>query len=85
MFEIKNVHALLIVDTLSIAGEKSGNDEESLKEGALLSDGENVYEVTGRPFVNYKTVKDMRTRISLTIKKDGVDVDKLQGKTLRLM
>ena len=85
MFEIINIDAIKINNILSIAGEKRGTGGEHLKVGSLLSDGENIYEITGMPFVRYKNIEDMKKRICITIRQDNIDINKLKGKTLTLM
>ena len=85
MLEIVNIDAIKINNVLSIAGEKVGIGNENLKIGSLLSDGENIYEITGVPFVRYKNIEDMKKRVCVTIKQDNIDIDKLKGKTLKLV
>ena len=88
MFEITNINAMKIKNILSIAGEKNGEGKEQifpLKIGSLLSDGENVYEVSGIPFVRYITAEAMKKNICVEIKPNDVDLYKLNGKTLRLI
>jgi len=85
MLEIINIDAIKVNNILSIAGEKSGADSENLKIGSLLSNGENIYEITGLPFVRYKNIEDMKKRVCVTIKQDNIDINKLKGKTLKLL
>ena len=85
MFEIINIDAFKIKNILTIAGEKRGDGEKFLKAGAMVTDGKNFYEVTGRPFVNYRTVEAMQKNICITLKSDNIDINELQGKTLRLI
>ena len=88
MFEITNINAIKIRDILSIAGEKSGDGKEQLlplKIGSLLSDGDNIYEVSGIPFVRYITTEAMKKNICVQIKPADIDPAKLNGKTLRLI
>ena len=85
MFEIINIGAFKINNILTIGGEKRGSSEKYLKIGSLLSDGENIYEISGIPFVRYKTVEDMKKNICLTLNSENVDIERLQGKTLRLI
>ena len=85
MLEIINIDAVKVNNILSIAGEKKGEDSGHLKIGSLLSDGENIYEITGMPFVRYKNIEDTKKRICVTVKQNNIDVEKLQGKTLKLV
>ena len=85
MFEITNINVIEVNNILSIAGEKRGSEENKLKVGSLLSDGENTYEITGLPFVRYKNIDDMKKRICVTIKQNNIDVKILNGKTLTLL
>ena len=88
MFEIININAIKIRDILSIAGEKSGDGKEQLfplKIGSLLSDGDNIYKVSGIPFVRYITTEAMEKNICIQITPADIDPDKLNGKTLRLI
>jgi len=84
MAKIKNISATFVDGDLLIAGEKEGLEQNNIKIGSKLTDGENYYEIIGLPFVRYVSVEAMRKNISLQIKSDNVGVDDLQGKTLIL-
>ena len=60
MLEIVNINAIKVNNILSIAGEKNGTDDAQFKIGSLLSDGKNIYEISGIPFVRYNTIEAMK-------------------------
>lgn len=85
MFEIRNINALKVNNIISVAGEKVGSGEDQIKAGSLFTDGENTYEISGRAFANYKDVESMNKYICVTINQKDIDVNKLNGKTLKLI
>ena len=85
MLEIINTDAFKVNNILTIAGEKRGSGEKYLKVGSLLSDGENIYEISGIPFVRYNSIEAMKKNICLTIKQNDIDINILKGKTLKLI
>ena len=85
MFKIYEINVLVVNDLVSIAGKQDGSGYRKIKVGSVLTDGEKQYEVTGIPFVNYKTVEAMRNNICLTIKNSDFSPNILEGKTLELV
>jgi len=85
MFKIHDVNVLVVNGLLCVAGKQDGTGYKTLKVGSVLTDGERRYEVTGIPFVNYKTVEDMKENICFEIKDDGFPLQSLKGKTLELV
>jgi hypothetical protein len=85
MLEIVNVYAVKVNNILTIAGEKRTTGEENIKMGSLLSDGENIYEISGIPFVRYNDIEAMKKNVCFTIRPNDIDTDKLNGKTLKLI
>jgi len=85
MFKIRDISVLAINGLLVISGKQDGTGYQKIKIGSVLTDGENRYEITGIPFVNYRTVEDMKENICLEIRDDGFSSSVLEGKTLELV
>lgn len=82
MLEINVIDVLKVENNLSIAGKKIGQGSVSV--GATLSDGENLYKVTGLPFVRYKDSASIKDNICVLISADGISENNFVGKTLRV-
>jgi len=85
MFKIHDVNVLVVNGLLCVAGKQDGTGYKTLKVGSVLTDGERRYEVAGIPFVNYRTVEDMKKNICVELKNDGFSPKSLEGKTLELV
>jgi hypothetical protein len=83
MFVANVVDVIKINENLSLACQKIG--DETPKIGAILTDGERNYEVSGIPFVRYSNSENINKSIFILIKDSGFLQNEIKGKTLKIV
>ena len=82
MFEIRDVHVLVVNNHVSVAGKKHPTGFALPKVGEFLTDGEAIFKIVGIPLASYKSTDAMKENISLLIEPGEYDPAGLNGKTL---